>query len=133
MKLIRSLLASATRALAAAVATLSAVPALSTPSADGDAAQAFRSACGPCHSINLGHRIGPSLVGIDGRVSGTAPGFDYSVAMKKAAIRWDAATLERFLAAPGAVAPGTKMAYPGLNDEARRRAIVGYITGLRFD
>lgn len=118
----------------AAVATLAPVLALTAPAATAaDAAQAFRSACGPCHSNNLGHRVGPSLVGIEGRVSGTAPGFDYSEAMKKAAVRWDAATLDRFLAAPGSVVAGTKMSYPGLKDEARRKAIIDYIARLRVD
>lgn len=116
------------------VAALSSLLALGTAlPAAADSAQAFRSACGPCHSINLGHRIGPSLIGIDGRVSGSAPGFDYSPAMVKAAVRWDAATLDRFLAAPGSVVAGTKMTYPGLKDEARRKAIIEYIVGLRAE
>lgn len=118
----------------AALATVASVLALgSGPAAAADAAQAFRSACGPCHSNNLGHRIGPSLVGIAGRVSGTAPGFDYSEAMKKAAVRWEAATLDRFLVAPRSVVAGTTMTYPGLRDEAQRKAIVEYIAGLRTE
>ncbi len=98
-----------------------------------DAAQAFRSACGPCHSSNLGHRIGPSLVGVGGRISGTAAGFEYSNAMKEAAVRWDADTLNRFLSAPARMIAGSRMSYPGLKDEARRGEIVGYILGLRSD
>ncbi len=118
---------------AAAAALLLALAPRTPAGAELDGAQAFRSACGPCHSNNLGHRIGPSLVGIEGRLSGTAPGFDYSEVMKKAAIRWDAATLDRFLAAPASVVAGSRMSYPGLKDEARRRAIVDYIVGLRVD
>ena len=125
--------AAAAIALTVPVALASALALAAAPAAAADAAQAFRNACGPCHSNNLGHRIGPSLVGIDGRISGTAPGFDYSEAMKKAAVRWDAATLERFLAAPGSVVANTKMTYAGLKDEALRRAIVEYIAGLRAD
>lgn len=96
-----------------------------------DGAQLFRNACGPCHSTNTVHRIGPSLVGIVGRVSGTASDFEYSPAMQKAAVTWDAATLDRFLAAPNSVIKGTKMSYPGLKDEPKRRAIVEFVTGLR--
>ena len=115
-------------------AVLSAPLALGTMNAAAaDAAQAFRSACGPCHSNNLGHRIGPSLVGIDGRISGTAPGFEYSEAMKKMAVRWDAASLNRFLSSPASFVAGSKMSYPGLKDEARRQAIVEYIVGLRIE
>src|SRR5262245_22221858 len=89
-----------------------------------DGAQLFRNACGPCHSTNTVHRIGPSLVGIVGRVSGTAPDFEYSPAMQKAAVTWDAATLDKFLATPNSVIKGTKMSYPGLKDEKTRKAIV---------
>ena len=96
-----------------------------------DGAQLFRNACGPCHSTNTVHRIGPSLVGIVGRVSGTAADFEYSPAMQKAAVTWDAATLDRFLAAPNSVIKGTKMSYPGLKDEPKRKAIVEFVTGLR--
>jgi cytochrome c2 len=108
------------------------VLALVVPSAQAaDGAQLFKNACGTCHSSNTGHRIGPSLLGVAGRVSGTAPGFDYSAAMKNAAITWDAALLDRFLAVPGSVVKGSAMSYPGLKDEASRKAIVEYVVGLR--
>lgn len=96
-----------------------------------DGARLFKNACGPCHSTNLGHRIGPSLVGVVGRVSGSASGFDYSPAMQKAAITWDAALLDRFLAAPKSVVAGSTMSYPGLKDEQQRKAIVAFVVGLR--
>ena len=73
---------------------------LAGPARAADGERLFKSACGTCHSANAGHRIGPSLVGVVGRVSGTAQGVEFSPAMKKAAITWDAALLERFLAAP---------------------------------
>jgi cytochrome c len=96
-----------------------------------DGAQAFKNACGPCHSTNVVHRIGPSLIGVVGRASGTAPDFEYSPAMKKAAITWDAESLDRFLASPNAVIKGNKMSFPGLKDEQRRKAIVEFVVGLR--
>ena len=97
-----------------------------------DGARLFKNACGPCHSSNAGHRIGPSLVGLAGRVSGTAPGFEsYSPAMQKAALTWDAALLDRFLAAPGSVVQGTGMSFPGLKNEAERKAIVDYVLQLK--
>ena len=96
-----------------------------------DGERLFKNACGTCHSTNAGHRIGPSLLGVAGRVSGTAPGFEYSAAMKKAAITWDAALLDRFLAAPGSVVAGSSMSYPGLKDAPQRKAIVEYVVGLR--
>lgn len=115
--------------LLAAAAALASLPA--ARAADIDGARLFKNACGTCHSSNAGHRIGPSLVGLKGRVSGTAPGFDgYSEAMKKAALTWDAPLLDRFLAAPQAVVKGTGMSYPGLKNEAERRAIVDYVMSL---
>ncbi|MES2958945.1 MAG: c-type cytochrome [Pseudomonadota bacterium] len=97
-----------------------------------DGARLFKNACGTCHSSNAGHRIGPSLLGLSGRLSGTALGFEgYSPAMQKAAITWDAALLDRFLAAPGAVVKGTEMSYPGLKNEAERKAIVDYVLQLK--
>lgn len=117
-------------ALALAAATL--VGASEALAADVDAARLFKNACGPCHSSNAGHRIGPSLVGVGGRMSGTAPGFEgYSDAMKKAALTWDAASLDRFLAAPGVVVKGTAMSYPGLKNDTERKAIVDYVLGLK--
>lgn len=96
-----------------------------------DGARLFKNACGTCHSTNAVHRIGPSLVGVAGRVSGTAPGFEYSPAMQKAAVTWDAALLDRFLAAPKSVVAASTMSYPGLKDEAQRKAIVEFVVGLR--
>lgn len=98
-----------------------------------DAAQAFRAACSTCHSTNRMHRIGPSLVGIEGRLSGTAAGYDASPALRQAALRWDAQTLDRFLVAPGTVVPGTRMVMPGIRDPALRQALVAYVVGLRSD
>jgi hypothetical protein len=42
------------------------------------------------------------------------PGFDYSPAMKRSKIVWDEKTLDRFLAAPLKVVPGTTMTYDGI-------------------
>ena len=95
-----------------------------------DGAQAFKNACGACHSTNLVHRIGPTLVGVVGRVSGTAPDFEYSEAIRKAAIKWDKATLDKFLTTPNSVVSGTKMSFPGLKDRERREAIVEFVASL---
>src|SRR5689334_438948 len=79
----------------------------------------FMTACVTCHSAARGENgAGPSLFGVAGRVSGTLAGFDYSPAMKGAKIRWDAKTLDRYLADPAATVPGTQMAYAGEPDPA---------------
>jgi cytochrome c len=50
------------------------------------------------------HLTGPSLAGIWGRQGGTVPGFRrYSTALERAAVTWDAPTLDRWLERPEAV------------------------------
>ena len=71
----------------------------STCLAAGDAAaghQVFASRCSVCHATEPGvNKIGPSLAGVFGRKSGTEAGFDYSPALKAAAIMWDEKTLDQ--------------------------------------
>jgi cytochrome c len=84
----------------------------------------FRSQCMGCHSVEPErNRAGPTLHGLFGRVSGTQEGFDYSEAMREAAVEWDRETLDAFLAEPDAVVPGTKMVFWGLRPDDRRRVI----------
>jgi cytochrome c len=58
--------------------------------AAGDAAagqHVFASRCSICHTTEPSvNKIGPSLAGVFGRKSGTEAGFDYSPALKAAAI-----------------------------------------------
>lgn len=64
-----------------------------------------------------------------GTCSGGVRGFAYSDAMKAAGRRglvWDAPTLERFLADPDAVVPGTTMPYQG-GSAAERRALINWL------
>src|SRR6267142_3288190 len=78
----------------------------STGFAAGDAAagqQVFASRCSVCHTTEPNvNKIGPSLAGVFGRKSGTEAGFDYSPALKAAAITWDEKTLDHFIQNPGA-------------------------------
>lgn len=115
------------RAAAIAPLLLLATPGLAQA---GDAAKgkAVFARCSVCHSLEVGQRrIGPSLNGLFGRTSGTSDGFAYSPAMKNAKIRWDAKSLDAFLAKPSAKAPGNKMAYPGLTNAADRANLIAYL------
>ena len=102
--------------------------------ADGDAAtgqQLFASRCGICHATEPGvNKIGPSLAGVFGRKSGTEAGFDYSPALKAAAITWDEKTLDHFIQNPGADVHGTKMliSVPGNDD---RQNVIAYLKTLK--
>ena len=89
--------------------------------ADAGAGKArFEDACGLCHSAAPGDGLGgmgPDLHALGGKAAGTADkAFPYSAALKASTLVWDAATLDRFLAAPTKVVPGTQMvvAVPGL-------------------
>lgn len=107
----------------AAVAQASAAAAGETPAAFGQ--------CKVCHTTEPGkHLIGPSLSGIHGRPAAAAPGYPYSTALKQAGLTWDDATLDRFLEAPMKTVPGTKMAYAGIKDAAKRREVIDYLKTL---
>ena len=97
----------------------------------GDAAPAAFAQCKACHSTEPGKMmIGPSLAGVAGKQAGSVPGFAYSGAMKASGLTWDAATLDKYLADPKGVVPGTKMAFVGLEDEAKRKEVVDYVLAL---
>lgn len=103
-------------------------------SAPGDAEagrRAFR-ACAACHTVAPGapSTIGPNLVGVLGRDVAGVPGFAYSDALRALAGSWDAASLDRFLADPAAVAPGTRMVTK-VADPKQRADLVAYLETLR--
>ncbi|HEX7875224.1 MAG TPA: cytochrome c family protein [Sphingobium sp.] len=115
------------RAAAIAATLLFAPPAIAQA---GDAAKgkAVFARCAACHSLEAGQRrIGPSLNGLFGRTSGTSASFAYSPAMKSAKIRWDAKSLDAFLAKPSTKAPGNKMVFPGLANPADRANLIAYL------
>lgn len=86
--------------------------------------------CMVCHSTDAGQNgIGPSLAGVVGRHAGSAPGANYSAAMRNADITWTQSNLRNYLVDPSSVVPGGTMPPPGVNaDEAR--AIVEYLRTL---
>ena len=87
--------------------------------------------CAACHSTERGeHGIGPSLAGVFGRRAGTAAGFEFSQAMKDSGLTWNQANLDRYLADPRGVVPGTTMAYNGIKDAAQRQAVINYLKTL---
>ena len=86
--------------------------------------------CSVCHSVEPGeNQIGPTLAGVFGRRAGAVPGFNYSDAIEGSNLTWNQANLDRFLADPDGVVPGTTMALPGVEQGARRR-IIEYLRTL---
>lgn len=90
------------------------------------AGEAVYSRCLACHALAY-DRTGPRHCGLFGRRAGSVKGFAYSEAMKKSDIVWNARTLDRFLANPTAVVPGTTMTYAGITDAAERRDLIAYL------
>jgi cytochrome c len=58
--------------------------------------QLFEKRCTGCHSLDR-NKEGPSLGGVYGRHAGTAPGFNYSAALKSANFVWDEQQLDKWL------------------------------------
>lgn len=87
--------------------------------------------CYSCHSLEGGDRLeGPSLQGIIGSRVAARPVIAYSPAMKRFAAAnpvWTSELLDRFIADPEALVPGTSMAYPGMGDAADRRALIAWL------
>lgn len=69
----------------------------------------FQQRCAMCHATTgAGGGIGPNLAGVYGRRS-AATAFNYSPAMRKAGLTWNAATLSAYLASPTKKVPGVRM------------------------
>jgi len=118
-----------------AAAVLATVFLLSEPVLAQDAAageRVFKIQCSACHSAVAGKNlVGPSLHGVVGRTSGQILGFRYSEANKTAKLTFDAATLDRYLADPKGVIPGTTMAYAGVKNEDQRKNLIAYLEKLK--
>src|SRR5271166_374528 len=115
----------------AALATLLAANAAQA-SGDPEKGKVQFAKCSICHTTEAGkNKIGPSLAGIVGRQSATAPSFSYSDAMKKLDQVWDEKNLDAYLAAPRQVVPGTKMIFAGLKADQDRADLIAYLETLK--
>ena len=115
--------------LAAAVAwsVLAAGLAHALPAGDAAKGEAtFNDVCTQCHTIG-GVAAGPNLAGVVGRKAGASPDYPYTAAMKGSGLTWTPANLERYLANPAAVVPGTAMTGVSVASAADRANIVAYL------
>ena len=100
------------------------LPALAAP--DAIRGKAIYARCLACHALAF-DRVGPRHCGLLGRRAGSVPDFGYSPAMKQSVVIWDAKSLDRFLAAPTKVMPGTAMTYDGISDRRERADLIAYL------
>lgn len=106
------------------------VAAAGEPLDDGSrGAQLYRK-CRACHTITAdgGHRAGPSLRGLFGRVAGSHPGYPYSEALRESRLVWTKATVAKlFEVGPEVLVPGSKMPLQRMTDGADRAELVAYL------
>lgn len=114
--------------LAAALLVLAAPASMAAGPAPGDPArgEALYGRCQACHALAY-NRTGPMHCGLFGRRAGSVVGFTYSAAMVESRIVWDAASLDRFLADPTGVVPGTSMGYAGIDNAQERADLIAWL------
>jgi cytochrome c len=100
--------------------------------ADPKKGAAFAKVCESCHDLKKGGgvKVGPPLYGVVGRPKGSIAGFGYSDGMKAKGGDWSYEDLNKFLTKPSAYVSGTKMTYPGEQDEEKRADILAYLHTL---
>jgi cytochrome c len=91
--------------------------------------------CIACHNFQegQGNKVGPLLYGVVGRPQASEPGYTYSAALKHKTGKWTYEQLNEWLAKPSAYAPGTKMAYAGIEDDQIRADVIDYLHTLSHD
>ena len=113
-------------ALAAGAALLAAFAAEGGAKGDTVAGRsAFEKRCTGCHALDH-EKTGPRLAGVVGRKAGIVSAFPYSDAVKKSAVVWNEAVLDKWLTDPETVIPDTDMAFR-LDNPVERAAIIAFL------
>ena len=120
----------------AAAPAAAAAPAVPLPvllaKADAKAGAAAAKPCTTCHSFDKGGaaKVGPPLYGIVEHPKGATAGFAYSDGLKAKGGAWTYADLDAMIANPKGFIAGTKMAFAGEKDDAKRADIIAYLRSL---
>jgi cytochrome c len=85
--------------------------------------------CRACHQIGptAKNGIGPVLNGVVGRKAGSYEGYTYSDANKQSGLVWTPEELDKYLTSPQATVPHTKMIFPGLKEEQKRKDVIAFL------
>ena len=116
------------------------LPAADGPAPEGNAATSETLArgerayqkCYSCHALEPGRNDlgGPTLYRIVGRQVAAEAGFDYSPALRRFAERsprWSPALLDRLIADPEVLVPGTSMSFHGIADAGERSDLLLFL------
>jgi cytochrome c len=117
-----------TAAVGVALVTLFAIPEPSRAQDPARGKELFEKRCTGCHALDK-EKEGPRLRGVYGRTSGSVSSFNYSDAVKKARITWDAASLDKWLTDPDKVIPENDMSFQVVKAE-ERADIIAYLKQL---
>lgn len=93
----------------------------------------FAARCGLCHSAGPDEGQagqGPPLAGVVGRPAASAPGFDYTTALKGAHLVWTPANLDTWLAGPTRMVHGTSMPI-AVGDAKTRADLIAYLATVK--
>ena len=90
--------------------------------------------CTACHALEAGDNsaAAPTLYHAVGRPVAGEADYNYSPALRRFAganPRWTPELLDRFMAAPEKLVPGTEMDFSGIADAASRKALIDWLKG----
>jgi cytochrome c len=94
----------------------------SLPSGDAVRGATIYRGCMACHSLEK-NVVGPKHEGVFGAKAGAVPDFRYSDALKNSGIVWNEDMLDKWLANPQTLVPGTTMFYLVKNAQDRADVI----------
>ncbi|MBL1429911.1 cytochrome c family protein [Oceanicaulis sp. AH-315-P02] len=85
--------------------------------------------CRACHTLEQGQRnkMGPNLFGMFGNKVGFNEEFRYSKAIQDSDLVWSMENLDHWLENPREFLSGTSMAFVGIRNEQKRRALMAYL------
>ncbi len=101
--------------------------------ADPKKGEAAAKVCTTCHTLEKGATdkpTGPNLHDIVGRKMAATSFAGYSDALKAKGEAWSYDDINKFLANPKGFVPGTKMAFAGERDPAKRADIIAYLRSI---
>jgi cytochrome c len=89
--------------------------------------------CLSCHAFRPDEPEleGPSLWGVVGRPVASVEGYEYSGALAAKGGTWTRERLDRWIAGPAAVTPGTKMTLGGVRNAADRKVVLDFLETLK--